>query len=74
MIETERLHIYPASKEEMKDFISSQTNDVLKTAYQEMLDKIPSIENEETIPRYFSAKVQGDINKDNYIKEFSWMN
>ena len=38
MIETERLHIYPASKEEMKDFISSQTNDILKTAYQEMLD------------------------------------
>lgn len=38
MIETERLHIYPASKEEMEDFISSQTNDILKTAYQEMLD------------------------------------
>ena len=37
MIETERLHIYPASKEEMEDFISSQTNDILKTAYQEML-------------------------------------
>ena len=38
MIETERLHIYPASKKEMEDFISSQTNDILKTAYQEMLD------------------------------------
>ena len=37
MIETERLHIYPASKEEMEDFISSQTNDILKAAYQEML-------------------------------------
>ena len=38
MIETERLHIYPASKEAMEDFISSQTNNILKTAYQEMLD------------------------------------
>ena len=38
MIETERLRIYPASKEFMKNFISSQTNDVLKAAYQEMLD------------------------------------
>ena len=37
MIETERLRIYPASKEEMKDFISGQANDILKTAYQERL-------------------------------------
>ena len=37
MIETERLRIYPASKEEMEDFISSQTNGILKTAYQERL-------------------------------------
>ena len=37
MIETERLHIYPASKEEMVDFISGQTNGILKTAYQERL-------------------------------------
>ena len=38
MIETERLRIYPASKEEMEPFIASQTSDILKTAYQEMLD------------------------------------
>ena len=38
MIETKRLRIYPASEEEMEDFILSQTNDILKTAYQEMLD------------------------------------
>ena len=38
MLETERLKIYPASKETMEDFISKQTNDILKTAYQEMLD------------------------------------
>ena len=38
MIETERLRIYPASKEEMEVFISGQANGVLKTAYQEMLD------------------------------------
>ena len=39
MIETKQLHIYPASKEEMEDFISSQTNDILRSAYQEMLDE-----------------------------------
>ena len=38
MIETARLRVYPASKEEMEDFISGQTDDILKTAYQEMLD------------------------------------
>ena len=40
---------------------------------QQALDKIPSIENETTIPRYFRARVLGDINKDNYIKNFSWI-
>ncbi len=39
---------------------------------QQNLDKIPSIEIETPEPRFFSAKVLGDINKDNYIKSFSW--
>ena len=38
----------------------------------EKLRKIPSIEIENPEPRYFRAKVQGDINKDNYIKSFNW--
>lgn len=38
MIETKRLKIYPASKEAMEKFISLQTEDFLKTAYQEMMD------------------------------------
>lgn len=38
MIETERLKIYPASKEQMETFIAAQTVDVLKAAYSEMLD------------------------------------
>lgn len=38
MIETERLRIYPASEEQMKDFIAVQTVDVMKAAYSEMLD------------------------------------
>lgn len=40
---------------------------------QKNLDKIPAIENESTSPRYFKARVLGDINKDNYIKNFNWL-
>ena len=38
MIETNRLIIYPASKEQMEAFIAVQSVDVLKAAYTEMLD------------------------------------
>lgn len=38
MIETQNLKIYAASQNEMKNFIKSQTNDVLKAAYTEMLN------------------------------------
>ena len=38
MIETERLKIYAASKEQMEAFIAAQTIDVLKEAYSEMLE------------------------------------
>ena len=38
MIETENLKIYAASQNEMEKFIESQTNDILKTAYTEMLN------------------------------------
>lgn len=37
MIETKRLKIYPASKEQMENLISKQTSLELKTAYKEML-------------------------------------
>lgn len=40
---------------------------------QEKLNNIPNIENETIKPRYFKARVIGDINKDNYIKNFSWI-
>ena len=40
---------------------------------QEKLYKIPPIEIENPQPRYFKAKVLGDINKDNYIKSFNWI-
>ncbi len=35
--ETKRLKIHIATREEMTEFIEKQTDDVLKTAYQEML-------------------------------------
>ena len=38
MIETNRLKIYPASKEQMDVFIAAQSVDVLKKAYTEMLN------------------------------------
>lgn len=38
MIETKRLKIYAASQNKMEDFITSQTVDVLKAAYTEMLE------------------------------------
>ena len=38
MIETNRLKIYAASKEQMEAFIAGQTVDVLKLAYTEMLE------------------------------------
>ena len=38
MIETENLKIYAASQNEMEKFIELQTNDILKTAYTEMLN------------------------------------
>ena len=38
MIETKRLKIYPASREQMEAFIAVQSLDVLKAAYTEMLD------------------------------------
>ena len=38
MIETKNLKIYAASQDEMEKFIESRTNDILKTAYTEMLN------------------------------------
>lgn len=38
MIETKRLRIHPASKEEMEALIASETIDELKAAYTEMLE------------------------------------
>lgn len=38
MIETKRLKIYPASKEQMEAFIATQSVPVLKNAYMEMLN------------------------------------
>ena len=38
MIETKRLRIYHATQNQMEDFIATQTNDILKAAYSEMLE------------------------------------
>lgn len=38
MIETNRLKLYPATKEQMEAFIAMQSIDVLKEAYTEMLN------------------------------------
>ena len=46
MIETQRLKIYPASKKQMENFIASQTDDELKSAYSEMLENCLKYPNE----------------------------
>ena len=38
MIETKRLRIYPAAREQMEAFIAAETDADLKTAYTEMLE------------------------------------
>ena len=38
MIETKRLKIYPAAREQMEAFIAAETDAELKKAYKEMLD------------------------------------
>lgn len=38
MIETKRLRIYPATQNQMEDFIVTQTNGALRAAYSEMLE------------------------------------
>ena len=43
-----------------------------KTEVKEEFLKIPLVENEDLTPRYFSALVYGDINKERYIKRFNW--
>ncbi|MBR2068943.1 MAG: hypothetical protein IJ877_04190 [Candidatus Gastranaerophilales bacterium] len=58
----------------VKQFISSFTRkkDTQKSAQiQKYLDKIPLVEGSNQ-SEFFSAKVFGDINKDNYIKKFNW--
>ncbi len=45
VIKTERMLIYPISIEKMRDVINNEGNEILKTAYKEMLDgclKYPS--------------------------------
>ena len=38
MIETNRLKIYAATKEQMEEFVAAKTVDIMKAAYTEMLD------------------------------------
>lgn len=63
-----------ASLKQFIDSISPKKNKKgINEDLQYNLDKIPSIEIENPEPRYFKVKVLGDINKENYIKNFSWI-
>jgi len=61
----------------INQFINSITSRKSKTdenpELKEKLDKIPPIEIENPEPGFFKVKVLGDINKENYIKNFSWL-
>ena len=57
----------------LSQVINSITKDEKnKKQLQENFEKIPVLENENQNPKYFKAKIIGDINKDNYINNFSW--
>ena len=60
----------------LKQFVNSISPNKNKDNPDEQLQiirsKIPSIKTQEPEPRYFTVKVLGDINKDNYIKHFKW--
>lgn len=58
----------------IRQFINSFTinNDSRRDSHLvEILNKIPPVDGSDQ-GGYFSAKVYGDINKDNYIRKFSW--
>ncbi|MBQ8476182.1 hypothetical protein IJ531_03870 [bacterium] len=58
----------------IKQFINSFVNKKDKEKskeLQEHLEKIPLVDSSNQ-NGYFSAKVYGDINKENYIKQFNW--
>ena len=41
--------------------------------FQADIEKIPNIQNSESISRFFNAEIYGDINGDNYVKSFRWI-
>ena len=58
----------------VKQFINSFSKklDASKNQHiQEYLDKVPLVDGSDQ-GGYFSVKVYGDINKDDYVKKFSW--
>ncbi len=63
-----------ASIRQIIDFLSPQkTKENRNKELNAILNKIPSVESQEANPKYFRAKVLGDINKDGYIKSFNWL-
>ena len=60
----------------INQFINAITSRKNKESKDEILQtkfaKIPSIEIENPEPRFFTAQVSGDINKENYMKSFNW--
>ncbi len=63
-----------ASLSQFINSITSRKNkSEMNAELKENINKIPAIEIENPEPRYFKVKVLGDINKENYIKNFSWI-
>lgn len=53
------------------EILNKKNKQAKEEELQKNLDKIPSIEIKEN-PKYFSAKILGDINRENYVKSFNW--
>ena len=61
-----------ASVKQLVNFVGGKKQDNKQSKYSAYFEKIPSTEGQDNKPIYFRALVLGDINKDDYVKEFSW--
>jgi len=55
-------------------FAGDKLKKSVKDTYVEYLDKIPDIAGSSTDFRLFAVKILGDLNTDNFVKSFNWLN
>ena len=63
-----------ASLNSIINIFSSKESKVSDSEIIQNINKIPLIEISNDDYRLFSARIKGDLNKDNYVKVFNWLN